>query len=50
MKIQRSSKFKGNHKQNEKATYTMGEICKWCNWQEINLKNILRAHTAVCKK
>ena len=31
---------KGNHTQNEKTTYTMGEnICKWCDWQGINFQN-----------
>ena len=30
---------KGNHKQNEKPTYRMGEnICKWCDWQGLNSK------------
>ena len=25
---------KGNHKQNEKTTYRLGEnICKWCDWE-----------------
>ena len=34
-------KSKGNHKQNEKNILSMGEnICKWSNWQGINLKNI----------
>ena len=29
---------KGNHKQDEKTTLRMGEnICKWSNWQRINL-------------
>ena len=38
---------KGNHKQNEKTTYIMGEnICNWCNWWRINLQNIQRAYTA----
>ena len=28
----------------------MGEnICKWCNWQRINLKNIQVAHAAQCQ-
>ena len=38
---------KGNHKQNEKTTYKMGEnICKQCDQQGINLQNIQIAHTA----
>ena len=37
---------KGNHKQNEKATYRMGgNICKWCDWQGLNFQNIQTAHT-----
>ena len=41
---------KGNHKQNEKTTYKMGEnICKWCNWQGIKLQNIETAHIAQYK-
>ena len=37
---------KGNHKQNEKATYRMGEnICKRCDWQGLNLQNIQTTHT-----
>ena len=36
---------KGNHKQNEKATYIMGEnICKWYNQQGPNFQNIQTAH------
>ena len=32
---------KGNHKQNEKTTYRMGEnICKWCDQQGLNFQNI----------
>ena len=33
---------KGNHKQNQKTTYTMGEnsCCKQCNGQGLNLQNI----------
>ena len=38
---------KGNHQQNKKSTKGMGEnICKWCDWQGLNLKNIQTAHTA----
>ena len=41
---------KGNHKQNEKSTYKMGEnICKWCDWQGVNFQNIQRVHTAELK-
>ena len=37
---------KGNHKQNEKTTYRLGEnICKWCNWQGLNFQNIQTPHT-----
>ena len=37
---------KGNHKQNKKTTYELGEcICKWCNWQGLNSQNIPTAHT-----
>ena len=33
-KTYRLLQSKGNHKQNEKTTYRMGEnICKWCNQQ-----------------
>ena len=32
---------KGNHKQNKKKNHRMGEnICKWSDWQGINLQNI----------
>ena len=32
---------KGNHQQNEKATYWMGEnICKLYIWQGVNIQNI----------
>ena len=42
---------KRNHKQNEKITHRMGEnICKWCNWQGINLQNTQTAHAALCQK
>ena len=37
---------KGNHKQNKKTTYGLGEIiCKWCDWQGLNFQNIQTAHT-----
>ena len=36
---------KGNHKQNEKTIYRLGEnICKWCDWQGLNFQNIQTAH------
>ena len=32
---------KGNHKQNEKTTYGLGEnTCKWYNGQGLNFQNI----------
>ena len=32
---------KGNHKQNEKTTYRMGEnLCKWSNQQGLNFQNV----------
>ena len=32
---------KENYRQNEKTTYGLGEnICKWCNWQKLNVQNI----------
>ena len=37
---------KGNHKQNKKTTYGMGEnICKRCNQQGLNFQNIQTAPT-----
>ena len=40
-------KDKGNHRQNEKITYGLGEnICKRCYQQGINFQNIQTAHTA----
>ena len=42
---------KGNHKQNEKTTYRLGEnICKWCDWQGVNFQNIPTAHTTQQQK
>ena len=36
---------KGNHKENKRTTYRMGEnICKWCNRWRLNLQNIQTAH------
>ena len=44
--IQKLLHSKGNHKQNEKTTYRMGEnICKQCDWQGLNFQNIQTAHT-----
>ena len=38
---------KGNHKQDQKTTLRMGEnICKWSNWQRINLQDLQAAHAA----
>ena len=35
---------KGNHKQNEKTAYRMGEnICKWCNQQGLKFQNVQTA-------
>ena len=37
---------KGNHQQNKKTTYRLGEnICKQCNRQGINFQNIQTAHS-----
>ena len=37
---------RGNHKQNEKTTYRLGEsICKRCDQQGVNVRNIQTAHT-----
>ena len=42
---------KKDHKQDEKTTLRMGEnICKWSNWQKINLQNIQIAHVAQHQK
>ena len=42
---------KGNHKQNEKTTYGMGEnICKRCNQQRLNYQNMQTAHTTQHQK
>ena len=36
---------KGNHKQNKKRTYGLGEnICKWCNRQELYFQNNQTTH------
>ena len=37
---------KGDHKQNKKTTFGLGEyICKWCDQQGLNFQNIQTAHT-----
>ena len=42
---------KGNHKQNKKTTYRMGEnICKQSDQQGINLQSIQTAHAAQYQK
>ena len=42
---------KGNHKQNKKTAYRLGEnICKWCNQQGLNFQNIQTAHTTQQQK
>ena len=42
---------KGNHKQNEKTIYRLGEnIRKWCDQQGINFQNIQTAHTTQKQK
>ena len=42
---------KGNHKQNKKTTYRMGEnICKGCAWQGITFQNIQIAYTTQQQK
>ena len=42
---------KGNHKQNQKTTYRMGEnICKQCNKQWLIFQNIQTAHTTQQQK
>ena len=50
-KTYRLLQSKGNHKQNEKTTYRMGEnICKWWNWQGLNFQNIQVSHTTQQEK
>ena len=42
---------KENHQQDERATLRMVEnICKWSNWQRINLQNIQAAYAAPYQK
>ena len=36
---------KGNHKQNEKTTYGLGENCILCSQQGLNFQNIQTVHT-----
>ena len=37
---------KGNHWQNKNTIYRMGEnICKWSDWQGVNIQNTQTAHT-----
>ena len=37
---------KGNHWQNEKTIYWMGEnICKWYDWEGINTQHVERVNT-----
>ena len=42
---------KGNHQQNKKTTCGLGEnICKWYDWQGVNLQKILTTHKIQCQK
>ena len=42
---------KGKHKQDKKTTLRVGEnLCKWSNWQRINLQNLQAAHEAQYQK
>ena len=42
---------KGNHQQNKKTTYGMGEnVCKSCDQQGVNIQNIQTAHTTQYQK
>jgi len=42
---------KGNPKQNEKTTHGMGEnLCKWIDWQGINLQNLQTPSAAPYQK
>ena len=41
----------GNHQQNEKTDYRMGEnICKWCDQQGVNIEDTQAAHTTQYEK
>ena len=42
---------KGSHKQSKKTTYGMGDnVCKWCDWQGLNIQNIKAVLTFNVKK
>ena len=42
---------KGNHKQNEKTAYRLGQnICKWCDQQGLNFQNTQTAYTTQPQK
>ena len=42
---------KGNHRQNKKTAYGVGEsICKWYDQQGVNIQNIQTAHTTQYQK
>ena len=42
---------RGNHQQNAKTTYRMGEnICKWWDQQEVNIQNIQVVHITQYQK
>ena len=42
---------KGNYKQDKKITFRMGEnICKWSNWQRMNLQNMQAAQMTQYQK
>jgi len=42
---------KGNHEQNEKTTYWIGEdICKWYIWKGVNIQNIKNSGNSTSKK
>ena len=51
MKLKSFCTAKGDHKQDEKTTLRMGEnICKWSNWQRVDLQNLHAAHAAQYQK
>jgi len=42
---------KSNHQWNEKTTYRLGDnICKWWDWQGVNIQNIQTVHTTQYQK
>ena len=42
---------KRNYQQNDNSSYGIGEnICKWCNWQKVNIQNLWTAHTTQYQK